>query len=190
MFFFLFQQHQGLFRAKLKNSTTILSPAEKKLLFVFSYYIVFTLVTLVYYSMTTRDTDKFLAAVEDYFICEGLGHDPENPCPKDYEQYRYPIMEGVVYILMGFIPTVSLIFVIHIQRSRKKISKLAIRIQSLVSKSVHSKDHPDSAMAAMGRSSPLLLAKLRIRQGQQTSESDFKSSSIFRDIPGTPSHPV
>ena len=98
------------------------SAAEKKLLFVFAYYTVFASVTLAYFGVATGDQDNFVAAATEYFICESSG--PEEPCPKDYEQYAHPGLAATAYLLLGFIPAVSLIFVIHVRELKQWIRKV------------------------------------------------------------------
>ena len=44
-------------------------------------------------------------------FCKALGHDPDHPCTKDYEQYKYPQLEATVYMLVGSIPVANLVFI-------------------------------------------------------------------------------
>ena len=121
---YLSMQHQGFFRQRSTGTKAILSTAEKKLILVFAYYIVFAILTLVYYSVVTRDLDNFMAAVKEYFLCEVGGYNPENPCPKSYEQYKYPQLQSTVYSVMGFIPAVNLVFVIDTKQVKESVSSL------------------------------------------------------------------
>ena len=95
---------------------------------VFSYYIVFASLTLVYVSLALRDRDRFANTTEEYFICEAGGYNPDNPCPKNYEQYTYPELASTVFLLMGFLPAVNLIFVIDTLQLKQGISKVLQRI--------------------------------------------------------------
>ena len=108
-------QQQGLFRKKIKNSKFKISIAEKKLLFVFTYYIIFIAIALTYYSVTIRDYAYLIVEVEKYFMCEAFGYNPDDPCPKNYEQYTYTWLSTVTYLLMNFVPTINLIFVINVR---------------------------------------------------------------------------
>ncbi len=132
-----------------------------------------------------------MSAVERYFVCESLGHDSENPCPKDYEKYRYPIMEAVVYVLMAFIPTVGLVFVLQLRRVKKEIGRLSDRVQSKVVRSVRGSDHPDSALEALGRDSPILLKQTRLGHTPEAFEYEFgrdsSASQRDTDVISTPS---
>ena len=113
-------QHQGFFRNKSVNTKIkVMSTAEKKLLFVFAYYIIYAVIVLVFYSVSVRDLDRFVEASREYFFCEAGGYNPEDPCPRTYEQYKYPYLQSTVYIVLGFIPAVNLIFVVNIQRLKE-----------------------------------------------------------------------
>ena len=127
-----------------------LSTAEKKLIFVFTYYIVFAVLTLAYYSVATRDHYEFIDAVKEYFFCEAGGYDPENPCPRDYEQYRYPRLQSTVFAVMGFIPMMNLVFVINTQRVMQEVGRVLPRLSRLYSFSNPSKPFEASSSGTSG----------------------------------------
>ncbi len=131
MLFFSFLQQQGFFSKVKSGKNSNLTAAEKKLIFIFAYYIVFAVLTLVFYSLTISDLDNFLDAVTEYFKCEATGHNPDSPCPKSYEQYKYPQIGATVYILMGFIPVVNLVFVINSVALEKGITKALVRLHCI-----------------------------------------------------------
>ena len=108
-------QHQGIFRIKKKSKLGI-SRAEKKILFVLCYYVIFSVITLMNFGIYTANTDSFREALEAYFHCQALGHLPNqtSQCdPKEYQQYIYPELSATNYFLMGFITTANLTFVIN-----------------------------------------------------------------------------
>ena len=79
------------------------------------YYVVFTVVMLLYFGLNTADTDSFIEALETYFRCQALGHLPNqtSQCdPKEYQQYIYPELAAITYFLMAFVTTANLTFVI------------------------------------------------------------------------------
>ena len=90
------------------------------------YYVVFTVVMLVYFGLITADTDSFIEALETYFHCQALGHLPNqtSQCdPKEYQQYLYPELAATTYFLMAFITTANLTFVINWSTIAKFFSK-------------------------------------------------------------------
>ena len=119
-----------------------LSTAEKKLLFVFLYYTIFTSIILAYFGVSNGDQPNFIRTTTLYFSCEAGGHDPENPCPRSYEQYTYPGLAATSYMLMGFIPAVNLLFVVNFQKLQQTLS--VFHKQHLVRRPTHS-DHPDGS---------------------------------------------
>ena len=80
------------------------------------YYVVFTVVMLLYFGLNTADTDSFIEALETYFRCQALGHLPNqtSQCdPKEHQQYIYPELAAITYFLMAFVTTANLTFVIN-----------------------------------------------------------------------------
>ena len=69
---------------------------------------------LLYFGLNTADTDSFIEALETYFRCQALGHLPNqtSQCdPKEYQQYIYPGLQTATYLLMAFLTTANLTFV-------------------------------------------------------------------------------
>ena len=97
-----------------KKKGVIISTAEKKILIALCYYVVFTVVMLVHFGVYTAESDLFIEALETYFRCQALGHLPNetSQCdPKEYQQYIYPGLQGATFLLMGFLTTANLTFV-------------------------------------------------------------------------------
>lgn len=98
---------------QLKNSSSFhVSTAEKKLLFVFTYYTIFVLVVLIYFALFTGEQENLSNAAKVYFLCEAPGHNPESPCPQDYEQFSYPGLAGATFVLLELLPIVNLVYVV------------------------------------------------------------------------------
>ena len=88
------------------------------------YYIIFGVVTLAYFGVATADQDLLLNSIETYLRCEAMGHLPNqtSQCnPKEYRQYIYPELSAISYLLMGFIPTANLAFVINWKMTTQKM---------------------------------------------------------------------
>lgn len=97
-----------------------ITPAEKKLLFLFLYYTVFAAIMLAYFGVSVGNQDRFIAAVGEYFSCESRGRDPASPpCPRDYERYTFPGLAAATYLLMGLVPVANLVYVIHFRELRQ-----------------------------------------------------------------------
>ena len=70
------------------------------------------MVTLVHTAIVTTKSDKFIAAVTDYFKCEALGHVPGKCNRSEFEHYNNPYMSSITYVLIGLIPLGILNFVL------------------------------------------------------------------------------
>ena len=82
---------------------------------------------LVYYGFAVADIDLLEKALETYFHCEALGHLPNqtSQCdPKEYQQYIYPGLAATTFLLMGFLSTANLTFVIKWSHITKFCSQL------------------------------------------------------------------
>ena len=118
-------QHQGIFHIRKKSA--IISTAEKKILIALCYYVIVALITLVYFGTYTANSDLFIEALETYFRCQALGHLPNqtSQCdPKEYQQYIYPGLAATTFLLMGFLSTANLSFVIKWSHITKFCSQL------------------------------------------------------------------
>lgn len=116
------QQH-GLFKAKQFKNPYKIGVAERKLLIVFCYYIVSTVIALTAFADFARKSDIFAAELDNYFICELGGHDPTNPCDRArFEGILSATLIVFAYAVHGLLPTVNLIFVISFKDLKSKCS--------------------------------------------------------------------
>ena len=60
----------------------------------------------------TAKSDKFIAALINYFKCEALGHVPGKCDRLEFEHYYNPYMTAISYILIGLISLGVLSFVL------------------------------------------------------------------------------
>ena len=108
-------------KIELYKNRRQLSVAEKKMLIAICLLIVFPVFTLVHTATFTAQSDKFIAAVTDYFKCEALGHVPGKCNKSEFEQYCNPYMSAISYTLLGLVPLAILNFVLK-WRSVKEIA--------------------------------------------------------------------
>lgn len=87
--------------------------AEMKLLFFLAYYSLFGFIMLSYFSVISSTQDKYVNSVAEYFECEAFGVHPNYNCSQTYDKYNYVPLAASTYILMGFITTIILIYVIN-----------------------------------------------------------------------------
>ena len=80
------------------------------LLAVLTYYLIFGTMAIIQQSLELGRSHSLQAAVTEVFRCEALG--VTSNCTVDYQQYSYPKLSSVVYVMMGLIPAVHMIFVL------------------------------------------------------------------------------
>ena len=100
----------------------MISTAEKKLLVVLCYYIIFAVTALITFALYTARRDTLIATTIQYFTCEATGHVP-GKCDRASFQQHDDIwwLICVVYILLGLIPTVNLTFVVNFREVQQKL---------------------------------------------------------------------
>ena len=84
------------------------------LLLILTYYIVFGTMLIIQQSLELGQSGDLKVAVTEAFRCEALGTAAN--CTTRYDQYSYPRFSALVYLLMGFIPAVHMVFVLPAKR--------------------------------------------------------------------------
>ena len=120
-------------------------------MFVLCYYVVFGVVTLSYFALSTQDQDKFIKAVTEYFTCEYFGNFAGRCERKYFERYVYPGLAGATYFFMGLIPVANLVFVVDWKRVNQIMKHFSNRccrqnVHEVEVEGIHSNlsPHPDS----------------------------------------------
>ena len=93
---------------------------------MFLYYVLLTVISLLAFTLTVRDSKRYTMAVLRYFECEknGVTEDSDNPCDRSgYTIVLNIILRSMSYILLGFYPMVNFIFVINIRELKKYLKK-------------------------------------------------------------------
>ena len=103
----------------------MIGTAERKILIVFFYYIVFTVIAVTAYTLNSRDADKLKEGLVKYFLCESTG--PENPCDTSaYRAYVHTEIAALAYVLLGFFPAALLIFVVSIKDMKQQCIHISL----------------------------------------------------------------
>lgn len=124
-------QHRGLFKASVTESLakSKIETAERKLLFVFVYYVFVIVFILLGFSLRVKGRETFLREVMCYFECESRGVDPDNPCDKSgYESDFQLVMTAIAYVLLGVFPLANFIFIVNIRQSKKHMERWLLRL--------------------------------------------------------------
>ena len=119
-----------------KKSHTKLSTAEKKILLVFTSYVIFGAFILGHVSDITAKSGKFQAALREYFECEAFGHVPGKCDRGTFDKIFSRYISVIVYILMSLIPLSILNFILKwssIEKAKNRAIKLTKRYLSFLS---------------------------------------------------------
>ena len=118
------------------NNPLKIGTAQKKLLFVFCYYVVLSIVALTTFTVFTRDTPLLLNAVQRYFFCEQSGHNSSNPC--DLGKFeKLTSTEGITlaFVLLMMFSMVNLIYIVSIEEIKNLSTSRFVKKKSFNSNS-------------------------------------------------------
>ena len=102
--------------------------AEKKLLLVFLYFFLLTVVSYTGFSLFHRKVERYSSELQIYFNCEQYGHDPNDPCDRTgFEQLAFPAATAVSFILIELSPLVNFVFVINIQDLKSNLKSMSAK---------------------------------------------------------------
>ena len=102
-----------------------MTTAEKKLTVILFHYIMFSCFSFFYFIYIIVRGEDISAAYLNYFNCEAQGHVPGQCDRGSFETYDTQIwLFNVSLFLLGFVPTVNLLFVISFRRVARKMGML------------------------------------------------------------------
>ena len=100
-----------------------MGPAEKKILIIFCYYVLLSVIAIIAFTLATRNVERFSSEIAKYFVCETDGHDSSQPCNRDiFENLTFPGITTISYVLLGISPAVNLLFAANIQEIKEIFS--------------------------------------------------------------------
>ena len=112
----------------------MLKCSERKLLIIICYYILVTVITLTGFTDLSRKSDLFEQRLNEYFLCELFGHDPNNPCDRTNLEETFSIPLSIIsYALHGVLPLVNLIFIIDAKEIKMKYWKAIKKVKYTMS---------------------------------------------------------
>ncbi len=99
-----------------------LSTAEKKLLLVFVYYLLFGYLDVINFTVSTASISELSQYTREYLQCEALRVDPDYVCPRQFEEVRTSLAFSLVtYVLLGFYPVINLVFAVNKSELQAKL---------------------------------------------------------------------
>ena len=111
-------QIQGAFK---QNGIILITTAEKKLLIVLIYFAIHSVIDTVQHTLYNIFIDKIFEDISQHFACEAGGY-IEGKCSRElFENSSLSMTVILARILFGFLPVVSLVFVLNIPDLKEKI---------------------------------------------------------------------
>ena len=111
-----------------------------KVLIVFFYFFVFGVVSLTFFTITSKDITDFTSELITYFACESQGVQPGRTCERNFNRMGTEFGLIVVYILLGFYPVVNLVYVVNFQEIKTFVKCLG----QISSHYIHSRSTKES----------------------------------------------
>jgi len=130
MYSFLLQRNGCLLNVITKKKCTVTTP-EVKTVVLLAYYIIFLTTSSVFIGKGIENVRLFRENLFAYFICQSLGNDPA--CyifQEEYHKYQQPHLTSAVFVMMGLINWINLIFVVQIQDLKIVLSRISAKVHS------------------------------------------------------------
>ena len=91
----------------------------------------FGILSLSYFAVQFADEAVFVAAVEEYFVCEAAGSGME--CDRSgFEKFTHIGLVKVIYIMLGLFPVINLTFVFNWTFARATVKHTWMRCSQLL----------------------------------------------------------
>ena len=106
-----------------KSGVWKISTAEIKIIIVLCYYALFGIVALSNFSIEIGERENTTEAITQYFFCEAVGSGAE--CDRSgFDHFGHHGLAVLVYLLLGLIPVINLIFVINWSATKESVKRV------------------------------------------------------------------
>ena len=117
----------------VNNATTgkrqIFSTPEAKTVILLAFYVIFLSISIVFVGKGISNSRPFRENLFAYFICQSNGDDPAcHIFQEEYYKYESSGLTSAVFIMIGLINWINLIFAIQIQDIKIIVSKVSSKI--------------------------------------------------------------
>ena len=97
---------------------------KKKVLLILAYFIVVIAMLIARSGINELFEEALWSSIRDYFLCEAVGH-VEGKCSREsFEKYLAPLLEGLLYIMVGLFPVVYLLFVVNLEQIFARVKEI------------------------------------------------------------------
>ncbi len=88
----------------------------------------FSFLSLIAIVANTLSLEQFQGKLTEYFMCEATGEFPGKvPCDRSFGRVGAEILAAIAYLMVGFFPFVSLIYVVNINELKMKLKMIPKR---------------------------------------------------------------
>lgn len=111
-----FFQKNNVLNEDIGRKKCSVSVPEMKTIILLAYYVLFGLMFSIYTGRTIKETPLYIENIYAYLLCQLHGDNPA--CRKFQEQYlehQSPNITSIIFIMMGLITWVNLLFVVQYQ---------------------------------------------------------------------------
>lgn len=105
----------------MSKSPMKLGTAEKKIIIVFSYYLVLEVVALASFVLNSQTSDEFSYSLSYYFACESKLPGRCDCYRNSALQFTFSGLSDTAYILFALYPLVNLVYAVEFNELKKNI---------------------------------------------------------------------
>lgn len=107
--------------SSLKRHTAV-NKSELKILILLIYFSILLAGIITSFTLRLTGINSLITDVGTYFSCEARGNVPgQEACDRSFERLGSEILSVFSYLLIGFYPIVSLIYVVNVQELKQKV---------------------------------------------------------------------
>ena len=94
--------------------------AESKLLVFFLYFAIAVALSLIFFTIGSRNIAQYQQGFMDYFVCEAFGVDPDNPCVFEVDRRGDQAFTIASYAMYALGPYVTLVYIVPVDKVKEK----------------------------------------------------------------------
>ena len=163
---FFYSQYQGIIESN-ETAKLNLSDAERKILFLFWYYVLFGIFGLISGSLITGSYKSLEISTQEYISCQLLGNNTaiQDQCTwlfNQIDRYIYPWPFAVTYFYLAFFPVVNTVFVINWKKTKESILSLLHRCRHKDYETVDNRNLAQNTSMSINPTSPMIDTSLPI----------------------------
>lgn len=99
-----------------------MNKSELKILILLIYFSILLAGIITSFTLRLTGINSLITDVGTYFSCEARGNVPgQEACDRSFERLGSEILSVFSYLLIGFYPIVSLIYVVNVQELKQKV---------------------------------------------------------------------